>query len=403
MARKKNEKKYSLRTKRHSTQFAGVYERHAERVIGELDIVYDISYKKDGKKTWEKIGWKSQGYSAELARQIRNERIIAMQHGEELPKEKVRAPLFKDVAKSYMTWAKDNKTREGIDDVRRYNGHIAPRFDNKRLDEISSFALEGFKSELSKEGLSPASVKHCLVLIRQIYNKAIEWNHWAGKNPITGVKMPTVQNQRNRFLSMDEAAALLQALRVDPHRTKNPGDKKDPQLHDMALLSLHTGMRAGEIFSLKGQDLDFDNRLIHISDPKNKETRKAIMTDAVRETLMRRKPPNPDSLVFKDRHGKQIIAISQAFRKTIDAVGLNEGVKDPRQKVTFHVLRHTFASWLAIQGTPLYTITKLMGHKSIAMSERYSHLSPDHKKQAIVNFENAINKKKIDQIKGTIL
>jgi len=387
----KKKKRYSEQTKRHGSQFPGVYEREAERVIGKPDIVYDISYKKAGKKVWEKIGWKSQGYSADLARQIRNERIITLQHGHELPKEKKKAPFFKGAAKKYMDWAKVNKTREGIDDIRRYKSRIAPRFDDERMDEISSFDLERFKSDLSKEGLSPASVKHYLVLIRQIYNKAIEWGDWVGRNPITGVKMPTVQNHRERFLSFEEADTLLKLLKIDPHRTKNPGDKKDPQLHDICLLSLHTGMRAGEVFNIKGQDLDFENGLINISNPKNKTARKAIMTVAVREMLIRRKPTNPNDLVFRDRNREKITTISQSFRRTVNALGLNEGITDQRQALTFHSLRHSFASWLAIQGTPIYTIAKLMGHKSIAMSERYSHLSPDHKKQAVMGMEQAFN------------
>ncbi len=82
--------------------------------------------------------------------------------------------------------------------------------------------------------------------------------------------------------------------------------------------------------------------------------------------------------------------------KIVDKSGFNDSVEDARQKVVFHTCRHTFASWLAIQGTPLYTIAKLMGHKSLAISERYSHLSPDHKKHA-VNSLNAFFKKKSGQ------
>lgn len=392
--RKTPTKNYSEKTKRHATKFPGIYERTAERVIGVSDICYDISYKKDGKKVWEKIGWKSQGYSADLARQIRNERIIAIQHGEDLPQEKTKAPFFKDIAQKYTLWVKENKSREGIDDVRRYKRHIAPVFDEKRSDEISSFDLEKFKSDLSKKGLSPASVKHCIVLIRQIFNKAKVWGLYGEINPVTGVKMPTIQNQRDRYLSFKEADTLLEALKIDHHRTANPGYKKDPQLHDMACLSLHTGMRAGEIFNLRGQDLDFANELINISDSKNKTARKAIMNETVKQILKNRIPANPNDLVFQNRNRTKIAAVSQAFRKTVNDLGFNKGVTDPRQQVTFHTLRHTFASWLAIQKVPLYTIAKLMGHKSIAMSERYSHLSPDHKKDAIISMEAAFNAKK---------
>ena len=162
----------------------------------------------------------------------------------------------------------------------------------------------------------------------------------------------------------------------------------------MALLSLQTGLRAGEIFSLKGHDLDFENGLISITDPKNKTARKAYMTGAVEEMLKRRMPDNPPDFVFKDRtHGGRINIISQTYRKTVETLGLNKGTTDPRQRVTFHTLRHTFGSWLAIQGTPILTISQLLGHKTLAMTQRYSHLSPDHKKEAALNLERMFNQK----------
>jgi integrase len=211
---------------------------------------------------------------------------------------------------------------------------------------------------------------------------------YKGENPIKGVKLPTLQNQRERFLTYDQASLLLDELKVDQSRKKNPGEKKDPHLHDMALLSLHCGLRAGEIFNLKGQDLDFENGLINISDPKNKESRKAFMTEAVRDALSKRTSGLPDEYIFKDKkHGGKIIAISSAFRKAVNRLGFNKGIADPRQMVTFHTLRHTFASWLALQGETILTIKDLLGHKTLAMTARYSHLMPEHKRQATLNLE----------------
>ena len=84
MAKKKAPKKeYSEKTKRHTTQLQGVYERHAIRETIGPDVCYDITYKAEGKKVWEKVGWKSEGYSPELARGVRNDRIKALRHGEE--------------------------------------------------------------------------------------------------------------------------------------------------------------------------------------------------------------------------------------------------------------------------------------------------------------------------------
>jgi len=374
----KKKKTYSDKTKRHTTQYPGVFERKAERVIDQADICYDIAYKVDGKKIWEKVGWRSQGYSVKLAAQIRAERIRALQHGQELPQQKKKAPYFREVMEKYLEWAKTNKSRGGRDEESLYRNHITKKFGNVRLNEISAFDLERTKADLLKTGYSPKSVNLCLALIRQVYNKAFAWGLYRGENPVKGVKMPHVQNQRERFLSYDEAAALLNTLKI-----------KSILVHDMSLLSLHSGLRFGEICNLKGQDLDFVNGFIHISDPKNKSARKAFMTKDLKEMLRERMPDNPAELVFKDRlHGGKIEGVSQTFNRVISELKLNEGIIDPRQKITFHSIRHTFASWLAIQGTPILTISHLLGHKSLAMTQRYAHLSPDIKKKAVLSLEN---------------
>jgi len=403
MAKKKQ---YSERTERHATREPGVYERKAERVVGQPDICFDISYKKDGKKVWEKVGWKSHGYSAKLAAQVRAERIRASQHGEELPKDKVKAPTFEVVAEKYLKWAdgrnkKRDKTKAGKEavtaDRSRYKHHLKDRFDDKRLDQISPFDLERLKSDMAKAEIAPKTIAHCLGLVRAMYNRAADWDLYQGPNPVKKVKMPVVQNARDRFLSFEEAEILLKELRHNIRFKKEYKEVEDPQLHDMALLSLHTGARASEIFNLKRQDVDFNNGLITLRDTKNSETRYAPMTEAVREMLKRRMPDDPkapadpNALIFTDENGQKIKEVSNAFERAVDRLKFNEGVTDSRLRVVFHSLRHTFASWMAIQGTPLYTIAKLMGHKSISMSERYSHLSPDHKKQAVNGLEQAIN------------
>lgn len=382
-------------TARKRTKYAGVYERASETRThnGKPDICFDISYKSDGKKFWEKAGWVSEGYTAKLASEIRAERLRSIRHGDELPKQKKKAPFFKDLAAKYVEWAKENKARAGIEDKRLYDKHLSRRFDDKRLDEISAFDLERVKSELSKEGLAPATVKHCLVLVRQMYNKAVSWGTWKGENPTRGVRMPTLNNQRERFLSYEEADKLLTKLtQVSKHT------------HDMALISLHCGLRADEIFSLKAQDLDFENGLINIADPKNKKSRKAFMTDQVRAALQNRVPDDPEDLVFKDRwHGGKINKISHTFWRAIKELGFNNGITDSRQKVCFHSLRHTFASWLALQGETQLTIKELLGHKSLAMTERYSHLIPDHKRRATLQLEKAFEQKRNGKDKAEVV
>jgi hypothetical protein len=87
-------------------------------------------------------------------------------------------------------------------------------------------------------------------------------------------------------------------------------------------------------------------------------------------------------------------AISKTFDRTVKCLGFNDGVTDRRQRVVFHTLRHTFGSWLAMQGMHILTIKELLGHKSTAMTERYSHLIPDMKKQAALALEQSFDQKR---------
>lgn len=364
-------------------RYTGVYSRSSEgerRFNGKPDACFYITYKKDARLVWEKVGWAGEGYSPKLASQVRSERLRMIRHGQELPKERKKIPQFLEVSKEYLRWGEENKAKPK-NDYYLLNKHLWDFFGNKKMNEISSFDLERVKNELTKKNLSPAYVKHALILIRQIYNKANQWNLYKGENPVKGVKIPSFNNQRERFLSYDEADKLLNELKT-----------VSPSVHDQALLALHCGLRAGEIFNLRGQDVDFANGLIRIMDSKNKTARSAYMTEAIKEMLKARLPENLSELIFKDRwHGEPIKNISKTFERTVDSLGLNKGIEDPRQKVVFHTLRHTFASWLAIQGTPILTIKELLGHKTLAMTERYAHLSPDSKRDATLALEASFN------------
>jgi len=198
-----------------------------------------------------------------------------------------------------------------------------------------------------------------------------------------------------RFLKEEEARALLSALAV---RSKD--------MHDIALVSLFCGLRAGEIHSLTWGDLDFENGLIHVRDTKNKINRHAFMTHEVREMLEQRCGAKATTdLVFPGSSGKKRQWVSDTFARTVNDIGLNDTGKfiidwngkqialrksDARQRVVFHTLRHTFASWLVKGGIPLYTVAELMGHSTLDMTRRYSHLAPETLKHAALSLEGLL-------------
>ncbi|MHC1744029.1 MAG: tyrosine-type recombinase/integrase [Syntrophobacteraceae bacterium] len=364
-------------------KFKGVYYRESEskRHMGKPDRCFDICFRDhQGKLIWEKVGWASEGYSAQMASNIRAERIRAIRHGEELPQKRTKAVTLAEVWQRYDEWLETGKRRPR-DDRCRYHKHLEPRFGEKSLSEISPFDLERMKSELLKDGLSPATTKHCLVLVRQLFNKATSWKMWGGANPVREVKLPRLNNRRERFLTTEEVDRLLAEL-MEVSR----------QLYEISFLSLYTGTRAGEIFALKWGHVDTRNEIILVADPKGGASRNAFMSPEVKALLLEKENRKPDELVFLDRIGGQIKDVSDAFGRAVERLKFNEGISDRRQKVSFHTLRHTFASWLAIQGTPILTIKELLGHKTLAMTERYSHLIPDVKREAVAGIGRMMTK-----------
>ncbi len=110
------------------------------------------------------------------------------------------------------------------------------------------------------------------------------------------------------------------------------------------------------------------------------------MTTTVKEMLSRREIEERNTLVFPSQKGKKIPQISKSFARAVDELGLNNGVTDRRDRVVFHTLRHTFASWLVENGENLYTVKELLGHSTLQMTERYAHLGDNTLKKAIQNF-----------------
>jgi site-specific recombinase XerD len=119
------------------------------------------------------------------------------------------------------------------------------------------------------------------------------------------------------------------------------------------------------------------------------------MTQAVKDMLADIKPDDTgqDDLVFPGRGGIKIDKPSRTFKRVADEL-FNKGVEDSRQRVVFHTLRHTFASWLVMEGVDLYRVKELLGHKDLTMTQRYSHLAPDTLRGAVNILEQALKSKK---------
>ena len=397
------------------TQYPGVrYYEHKERKHNNSkDRNFYIRYKKDGKTVDEASGWASHGMNAQKANSFRADIIQHIREGkypqslaerrrmeEELKEVENQKKLkserenvtFDEIAKDFLDWASVNK-KDHFNDKSRYGNHIKPVLGKIRVKDVSPLSIEKLKRDIYKKGLSDKTVHHCLALIRTIYRKAKDWGRYRGEIPTKLVKWPKLDNKRVRFLSQSETKVLLEEIK-----------KVSFVVYDQAIISLHCGLRFSEIAKLRWSHVDLENDVLQIMDPKD-ESRHAYITKPVKIVLERLDEINSyetNDLIFKDKNGNPQQHVSNTYYRTVKKIGLNDGITDRRQKVCFHTLRHTFASWLAIQGTSLYEIKELMGHKSIAMTERYAHLIPSVKRNAVEkladNFEAHMDEEKTAEV-----
>lgn len=391
-----------LRYRESSTEFVGVGRSKRPRRY------YVMTFKMDGKTVSEAFGWegdyiRNEDQAFDICRRLSNNRKdrtppftlaeYRQQNEAELLEAKAAAAeeaarniTFAEVFNRYLSHSRNNKrsAKSWRREESLFRLWVESAIGNRPMREIKPLHLEKIKKDMATARKSPRSIQYCLAVVRQTFNYALNNDMVSCKNPAGatgGVKRPKVDNRRTRFLTRDEASALLAELA-----------KRSPDVHDMALFSLQTGARAGEVFSLTWGDVDPLNGTALLRDTKGNRNRPLFLTDEVKNMLDSREKirigTKKTDLIFPNRNGHKIVQISDSFNRAIDKLGLNQDITDPRQKVTFHTLRHTYASWLAENGVDLYHIKELLGHSTIQLTERYSHLSDSALKQAALKIQN---------------
>lgn len=355
--------------KRKSTKYPGVQARESEerRYKGRPDICYTIDYRDaTGKRIRKDVGWASQGFSAALAAEMRarlvNNAKTAATLGDIPISISKNIPTFGEAWNIYKRdWLEANNKHTACDEsmIKGVLKDIA----NFPLDKITAYRLDVLMSEMRQNGYAPQTIIHAISLIRRIINKMVKWKMYNGPLPFNEITLPKLNNERQRFLTPDEARILLAVL-----------EKNNQRCWLMALISLHCGLRFGEIANLKWGDVHYDTFTIFVPDSKSGHARHAVMTEDVANALSKLPQGKPTTLVFPTSSGQKMENISKTFSNIVEAVGLNDGISDRRQKVVFHTLRHTYASWLAKSGQGQLTIADRLGHRSLDMTKRYTHL-----------------------------
>jgi integrase len=297
---------------------------------------------------------------------------------------------FDTAFQAFLKWGKTNK-KSWKDDEGRYAGYVKKVIGNLSMKEIAPIHIERIRSNMKKQKLSEKTIHLTFTLIRAVYRKAAVWGMYSGEIPTSKVTWPSLDNNRTRFLSHEEAKQLLAAVK-----------EKSLTVYHQCIFALHCGLRFSEIANLKWSDVDLKHGTIYIRDAKAGKSREAYITKTVQEILEFIRDvnqPGQDGLVFPAKTGGPQQHVSTTFYQVVKDSGLNAGIQDRRRKICFHSLRHSFGSWLAMQGTSLYEIKELMGHSDIKMTERYSHLLPSVKRDAVNRMAETFDQAQTDQAK----
>ncbi len=390
------------------TKYTGVrYREHETRKHGvKPDKYFTIRYKLNGKDKEEALGWSSEGWTETKAFQIlcelkearktgngcltlKDTRTKAILKQEEIERQKQddkrRNITINDFYDNHYTpIAKIKINKYSFEsEIKAYDKWIRPNIGNKPMIQVTPEDIENLIQRMTTENKSPATVNHIIISLQKLYRYALEREYITGKNPVKLIKKLKTDNKRERFLSKEEVDLLMSAIKI-----------KSEQLYEMAMVSLWCGLRASEIFKLTWADIDLTQGIISVKDTKSSKNRAAFMPDTLKQLFIAKKGrainKKQSDLLFPAQNGKEIQKISHTFNRVVQELHLNKDITDSRQKVVFHTLRHTYASWLVQSGVDLYTVQKLMGHSNISMTERYAHLGDNTFKTAIKNLERRL-------------
>ena len=357
--------------KRHKTKYLGVYYIiGSARGPNKKERIYYIVYRKAGKLIEEKAGRQFQDdMTPARAAQIRTMRVCGNQLSN---KERREAEKAKELAaagrwtvdrlwQEYKAQKFDSKSLQT--DNGRYCMYLETIFGNKEPKDLIQLDVDRLRIKLLKSK-KPQTVKHILALLKRIVNFGTNKGICEGM-PFK-IEMPEVNNLKTEDLTPEQLTQLLKAIDQDTNI----------QAANLMKLALFTGMRRGELFKLKWKDINFERGFLNIRDPKGGPDQKIPLNEPA-EKLLTSHEKTGSVFVFPGQGGGQRVTISKAANLIKARANL------PKDFRPLHGLRHVYASMLASSGqVDMYTLQKLLTHKSPVMTQRYAHLRDETLRKA---------------------
>ncbi len=294
----------------------------------------------------------------------------AIVDGKRLPTREAKRRTIRDLLERYKL-TEIPKKRDTDNPTRQADFWIA-RLGDLRLFQLSPAVVVEVRDEMHLQR-SAATVNRYLALLSHACTTAVREWEWMESNPLRSVKRLKEPPGRVRYLDDEERDRLFAAVKASDH----------PYLNVITLIAMTTGARRGEIFGLRWRDIDLNARRAVLNKTKNSERRSlALVGQVVDELTKHRKVRSlTNDFLFMPNGGR-----SFEFRSAWNKALQDAEITDFR----FHDLRHCCASYLAMNGATTTEIAAVLGHKTLTMVKRYSHLTEQHVHSVVTDTANKI-------------
>jgi integrase len=378
---------------RIKTKYPGVTFIEVEGA-SQTERIFYIRYRRQGKMIEEKAGRQYQDdMTPAKAAHIRAERIEGDQLSNQERREAARKAKLAEEGKWTLTRLWDEYEKQKPDskaiktDKYRFKMHLDPTLGKKQPQEIIKLEVDRLRVTLAKK-LKPQTVRHIMGLLKRIVAFGVRQQLSQGLT--FQVDSVRVDNLRTEDLTTEQLSSLLKAIEKST----------DIEAANIMRMALFTGMRRGELFKLQWKDIDFDRGFIDIRNPKGGKSQKIPLNDQARQVL--KNYPQTAENVFTRGDGKPFTDISRRVNPIKKAAGIPDDFR------ALHGLRHSYASMLASSGqVDMYTLQKLLTHKSPIMTQRYAHLRDETLRKAstlagniVEQAANSQNKEEIEAAKA---
>ena len=311
--------------------------------------IFWIRYHVHGRERREKVGGKQEAIDRYRERKTQARDGTLPQRSQDR--------LMSDFVTEYL-----DGERHRMRAFREYSRHGAAwseRFRGMTLRSILPMDVQRWATRRAEE-VSPATVNRELSFLRRVFNVALA-NDLVERNPVKKVRFYRENNARVRFLTDDEETRLRKVV--------------DDTHWPVLAFALHTGLRQAEQFGLRWADIDFPNRVLTIPRSKHGETRHVHLSDTALAILQLAPSRLKSPYVFASATGETPLDARNFYHRVFQPALRRARIENFR----WHDLRHTFASRLVMRGADIRSVQELMGHKTLTMTLRYSHLSSAHR------------------------